>query len=90
MKDYGTVESTVKPDEVTLDEYHVYTASDITETKRTEEATGEETVIYQYHLIEYSKDEYVKKTATQTTSLQEAVANLYETISTTSTTKSEG
>lgn len=88
MKDLGTVESTIRPDAVALDEYHVYVASDITEYSRRQESTGEEMKGFSYHLVEYTKDEYIKTVTAnlteQTTSLQEAVTDLYDTITSSS------
>ena len=50
MKDYGIVQSAVKPEEKVVDEYSVWVNTDITET-----AGG-----WVYHMVQYSKDEYIK------------------------------
>ena len=50
MKDYGIVQSAVKPDEKVVDEYSVWVITDITET-----AGG-----WEYHMVQYSKDEYIR------------------------------
>ncbi len=58
MKDYGTVRSTVEPQEVEINETTVFVASDITEVEiTTEEETHTE---YEYNLIGYGKDEYIE------------------------------
>ena len=49
MKDYGIVQSAVRPEEKVVDEYSVWVNTDITRT------TGGWT----YHLVQYSKDEYL-------------------------------
>ena len=50
MTDYGTVQSAVRPDEKIVDEYSVWVNTDIAET-----ADG-----WEYHMIQYTKDEYIK------------------------------
>ena len=50
MKDYGFVQSGVKPEEKVVDEYSVWVNTDIAET-----ADG-----WEYHMVQYSKDEYIK------------------------------
>lgn len=58
MKDYGTVTSSVEPQELEVNDLVVRVASDITEIDT--EIEGEATTQYQYHLVEYDKDEYIK------------------------------
>ena len=50
MKDYGFVQSGVKPEENVVDEYSVWVNTDIAET-----ADG-----WEYHMVQYTKDEYIK------------------------------
>ena len=50
MKDYGTVQSAVRPEEKVVDEYSVWLNTDITQT-----ADG-----WEYHLEKYTKEEYIK------------------------------
>ena len=50
MKDYGFVQSGVKPEEKVVDEYSVWVNTDISET----------TEGWEYHMVQYSKDEYIK------------------------------
>ena len=50
MKDYGIVQSAVKPEEKVVDEYSVWVNTNIKET-----AGG-----WVYHMVQYSKDEYIK------------------------------
>ena len=77
MKDYGIVKSAVKPEEKTVDEYSVWVNTDITET-----AGG-----WVYHMVQYSKDEYLalmdEKNAAleeQLTDTQLALCDVYEMI----------
>ena len=50
MKDYGTVQSAVRPEEKVVDEYSVWVNTDIAET-----ADG-----WEYHMVQYTKDEYIR------------------------------
>ena len=77
MKDYGTVQSAVRPEEKVVDEYSVWLNTDITET-----AGG-----WVYHMVQYSKDEYLalmdEKNAAleeQLTDTQIALCDVYEMI----------
>ena len=77
MKDYGIVQSAVKPEEKVVDEYSVWVNTDITET-----AGG-----WVYHMVQYSKDEYLalmdEKNAAleeQLTDTQFALCDVYEMI----------
>ena len=77
MKYYGIVQSAVKPEEKVVDEYSVWVNTDITET-----AGG-----WVYHMVQYSKDEYLalmdEKNAAleeQLTDTQIALCDVYEMI----------
>ena len=50
MKDYGFVQSGVKPEEKVVDEFSVWVNTDIVETD-----DG-----WEYHMVQYTKDEYIK------------------------------
>lgn len=50
MIDYDIVKSTVRPEAKVVDEYSVWVNTDIAET-----ADG-----WEYHMVQYSKDEYIK------------------------------
>lgn len=57
MIDYGLVRSTVKPQEVEMDDYSVYVNSDI---QRIEVDDGTDTHFeYEFHQVRYTKDEYI-------------------------------
>lgn len=57
MKDYGIVESSVKPEPIKIDEYSVWISTDITPFEK--EIEGEMFVGYSYHSVQYDKDEYI-------------------------------
>ena len=77
MKDYGTVQSAVRPEEKVVDEYSVWLNTDITQT-----AVG-----WEYHLVQYTKDEYIKLMVDKNAALEEqltdtqlALCDVYEMI----------
>ena len=83
MIDYGTVRSTVKPDEVEIDEYSVWVNSDIKEIQVHSEY--ENHIEYEFHQIRYKKDEYIKlidkrnsTLESQLTDTQLALCEIYE------------
>lgn len=50
MTDFGTAKSLVEPEEIVIDEFSVWVKTDITRT----------TSGWTYHLVQYTKDEYIK------------------------------
>ena len=77
MTDYGIVKSTVKPGEKVVDEYSVWVNTDITQT-----SDG-----WKYHMVQYSKDEYIKLMVDKNAALEEqltdtqlALCDVYEMI----------
>ena len=77
MKDYGTVQSAVRPEEKVVDEYSVWLNTDITQTAD----------VWEYHLVQYTKDEYIKLMVDKNAALEEqltdtqlALCDVYEMI----------
>lgn len=85
MFDYGTVRSTVEPEEKVVDDLSVWVNTDITPVQ---EGEGDEAFTgFEYHQVQYSKDEYIKmldeKNASlesQATDTQLALCDVYEMI----------
>lgn len=68
MIDYGKVRSTVKPDEVEIDEYSVWVNNDIKEIDvQLEDEIHTE---YEFNQIRYTKDEYIKMIDERNTTLE--------------------
>ena len=65
MKDYGIVEGSTKPEEKIVDEYSVWVNTDIAET-----ADG-----WEYHMVQYSKDEYIKLMVDKNAALEEQLTD---------------
>ena len=83
MIDNGIVRSIIKPENKEMDEYHVYINTDIT----TYEEDIEEGIQkgYEYHQIQYDKDEYIQmidnknsELESKITDTQLALCELYE------------
>lgn len=54
MIEHGKTQSTTKPNAIEIDEYSVWVAENITETMIKND------VMYEYALVQYTKDEYIK------------------------------
>ena len=74
MVDYGKVRSTVKPDEIVIDEFSVWQHTDIQEIS---ENVGEENefVGYEFNMVQYSKDEFILQQATDNAALQQQITD---------------
>ena len=77
MTDYGIVKSAVRPEAKVVDEYSVWVNTDIAET-----ADG-----WEYHMVQYTKDEYIKLMVDKNAALEEqltdtqlALCDVYEMI----------
>lgn len=54
MIEHGKTQSAIRPNAIDIDEYSVWVAENITEI------TKENDVLYEYDLVQYTKDEYIK------------------------------
>ena len=65
MKDYGRVRSCVKPESVVIDDFSV------------SENIGEENefVGYEFSMIQYGKDEFILKQATENAAIQQQITD---------------
>lgn len=84
MKDYGKQRSTVKPDEMVVDEFSVWNHTNITEVSENGGAENE-FIGFEFNMIQYTKDEFIKlqteKSASlekQLTDTQLALVEIYE------------
>lgn len=68
MIEHGKVRSTVAPEPLVIDEISVWVNSNITQV---EEVVGEDTFTgFEYDMIQYEKNEYIKILAEKDTSLE--------------------
>lgn len=68
MKDYGLTRSTVEPQEVEITETKVFVATDIHPVTIVIE--DNETTEYEFNLVEYDKDDYIKIISNKNTELE--------------------
>lgn len=73
MKDYGTQRSTVRPLDVEVTQTKVFVASDISEVQVTMEE--DEHTEFEFNLVEYDKDEYIKMISEKNSQLESDVVN---------------
>ena len=61
MINHGKVRSTIKPEKMVIDEYSVWISENINkiEVESENSDSNEKTVMYEYDLIQYTKDEYI-------------------------------
>jgi hypothetical protein len=78
MTNYGKVQSTVKPEPMVIDESSVWVHTNI---QPVEETVGEETFSgWEFDMVQYTKDEYIRMLDTQLTDTQLALVEVYELI----------
>ncbi len=76
MVDYGRQRSTVKPESMVLDENSVWIYTNITPV---EETVGDAVFSgWEFNMVQYTKDEYIRMLDTQLTDTQLALVEMYE------------
>ena len=69
MKDYGKTRSIIRPEEMVIDEFNVWIHSNIVEVSE-EDFTG-----YEFNMVQYDKDEFIKLQAESNKTLQNEITN---------------
>ena len=82
MINHEKVRSTVKPENTVIDEYSVWVANNIEEITVEDIDSNDNTthIEYEYELLQYSKDEYIKLMSEQNYETQLALVELYESL----------
>ena len=75
MIDYGTQRSTVKPLELELTETKVFVASNITPVNEPDTEDQPGFTGYEFDLVEYDKDEYIKLQAEHNAALEQQMTD---------------
>lgn len=75
MKDYGKVRSTVRPEEKVIDEFSVWIASDIQGITEAGIDDQEGFTGFEYNLIQYDKDEYIRMMSDKNDELEQQVTD---------------
>ena len=76
MIEHGKTQSAIKPNAIDIDEYSVWVAENITET------TIENDVLYEYDLVQYTKDEYILQVALRDSVKTQAIMELSDMVAT--------
>lgn len=63
MKDFGRQRSTVRPDEMVIDEFSVWVHSDIQEVSEPGIDDQEGFTGYEFNMVQYDKDEFIMQQA---------------------------
>ena len=80
MINHGKVRSTVKPENTVIDEYSVWIANNIEEITVKDIESNTTHIEYEYELLQYTKDEYIKLMSEQNYETQLALVELYESL----------
>lgn len=75
MKDYGVQRSAVEPLEVEITETKVFVASDVKQITVNMDMEEQEHVEYEFNLVEYDKDEYIKMISDKNSALEAEITN---------------
>ena len=76
MIEHGKVQSAIKPNAIEIDEYSVWVSENITEI------TIENDVLYEYDLVQYTKDEYILQIAASDDVKSKAIMELSDMMAT--------
>ena len=76
MINHNKTQSTIKPNAIEIDEYSVWVAENITEI------TIENDVLYEYDLVQYTKDEYILQIAAKDDVKSKAIMELSDMMAT--------
>ena len=76
MINHNKTQSTIKPNAIEIDEYSVWVAENITEI------TKENDVLYEYDLVQYTKDEYILQIAARDDVKSKAIMELSDMMAT--------
>ena len=76
MIEHGKTQSTIKPNAIEIDEYSVWVAENVTEI------TKENDVLYEYDLVQYTKDEYILQIAARDDVKSKAIMELSDMMAT--------
>lgn len=76
MKNYGKTRSTVRPEEKVIDEFSVWIASDIEAVSESGIYNQEGFIGFEYNLVQYDKDEYIKMIDDKNAFLEQQVIDI--------------
>lgn len=87
MINHGKVRSTIEPERLVIDEYSVWITENVEEIEVEDEIINDKgetekvtTTMYEYDLIQYTKDEYILMQSSQMTDVEMALVEIYESL----------
>lgn len=87
MINHGKVRSTIEPERLVIDEYSVWIAENIEEIEVEDEIINDKgetekvtITMYEYDLVQYTKDEYILMQSSQMTDVEMALVEIYESL----------
>nr|DAD79133.1 MAG TPA: hypothetical protein [Siphoviridae sp. ctsDY37]DAF96041.1 MAG TPA: hypothetical protein [Siphoviridae sp. cteLB10] len=87
MINHGKVRSTIEPERLVIDEYSVWIAENVEEIEVEDEIINDKgetekvtTTMYEYNLVQYTKDEYILMQSSQMTDVEMALVEIYESL----------
>lgn len=87
MINHGVVRSTIKPERMIIDEYSVWIHENINEIEVEDEIINDKgktekvkTTMYEYEMMQYTKEEYIALQSSQTTDIEMALVEIYESL----------
>lgn len=85
MINHGKVRSTIEPERLVIDEYSVWITENVEEIEVEDEIINDKgetekvtTTMYEYDLVQYTKDEYILMQSSQMTDVEMALVEIYE------------
>lgn len=75
MKDFGKTRSTVKPDEMLMDEFSVWIHTDMKEVNEPETDNQAGFTGYEFNMVQYDKDEFIIMQSKKNTDLESQLTN---------------
>lgn len=87
MINHGKVRSTIEPERLVFDEYSVWITENVEEIEVEDEIINDKgetekvtTTMYEYDLVQYTKDEYILMQSSQMTDVEMALVEIYESL----------
>lgn len=87
MINHGKVRSTIEPERLVIDEYSVWITENVEEIEVEDEIINDKgetekvtTTMYEYDLVQYTKDEYILMQSSQMTDVEMALVEIYESL----------
>lgn len=87
MINHGKVKSTIEPERLVIDEYSVWITENVEEIEVEDEIINDKgetekvtTTMYEYDLVQYTKDEYILMQSSQMTDVEMALVEIYESL----------